>query len=189
MPESAQQIYERAAGHLRVPALDEWYTWPFVGELRPKELAQPAPEPKREGEGGVDCPGCTRADSDYVWTNERWRLIALPPSGLPLVMLLEPRMHVDSPATVPADLARDMGVMLGRVERAILSIGGIGRVHIGRFGEGAEHLHWWFITRAEGMPQLYSSFAEIWDEVLPPTPREVWEADVAAVVAAMDAGS
>ena len=62
--------------------------------------------------------------------------------------------------------------MLGRVERAVLSVGGIGKVHIGRWGEGAEHLHWWFIGRPEGQGQLRSSFAEIWDEVLPPTPRD-----------------
>ena len=57
--------------------------------------------------------------------------------------------------------------MLGRVERRH-------RQGAGRWGEGAEHLHWWFIGRPEGMGQLRSSFAEIWDEVLPPTPREVW---------------
>ena len=44
-----------------------------------------------------------------------------------------------------------MGVMLGRVERAVLSVGEIGKVHIGRWGEGAEHLHWWFIGRPAGL--------------------------------------
>ena len=49
--------------------------------------------------------------------------------------------------------------MLGRVERAVLAVGRIGRVHIGRWGEGAEHLHWWFIGRPEGFGQLRSSSA------------------------------
>jgi diadenosine tetraphosphate (Ap4A) HIT family hydrolase len=187
MPESAQQIYERAARALQMPPLDEWDTWPFEGELRPKALAAPAPEPRREGEGGVDCPGCTKPDSDYVWTDERWRLMAFPPSGLPLILILEPREHHDSPADLPEELARELGVMLGRVERAVLSVGEIGRVHIGRWGEGAEHMHWWFIARPANMPQLYSSFAEIWDGILPPTPEPVWRDNVARVVAAMEA--
>jgi diadenosine tetraphosphate (Ap4A) HIT family hydrolase len=102
-----------------------------------------------------------------------------------VIVILEPREHFAGPADLPEELARDQGVMLGRVERAVLSVGGITRVHIGRWGEGAEHLHWWFIGRPEGMGQLRSSFAEIWDEVLPPTPREIWEDNLARVVRAM----
>ena len=56
----------------------------------------------------------------------------------------------------------------------MLSVGEVGRVHIGRWGEGGAHLHWWFIARPAGLPQLASSMAEIWDEVLPPTPSEIW---------------
>jgi hypothetical protein len=37
------------------------------------------------------------------------------------------------------------------------------------------------------MGQMRSSFAEIWDEVLPPTPREIWEGNLARVVRAMNA--
>jgi len=77
--------------------------------------------------------------------------------------------------------------MLGRVERAVLAVGGIARVHIGRWGEGAEHLHWWFIARPEGFGQLRSSFAEIWDEVLPPTPDDVWRENLERVVQALRA--
>jgi hypothetical protein len=76
--------------------------------------------------------------------------------------------------------------MLGRVERAVLAVGGIGRVHIGRWGEGAEHLHWWFIARPAGFGQLRSSFAEIWDGVLPPLPRDTWEDNLQGVVRALD---
>ena len=75
--------------------------------------------------------------------------------------------------------------MLGRVERAVLAVGEIGRVHIGRWGEGGAHLHWWFVGRPAGLPQLASSMpAEIWDEVLPPTPRNIWEENLARVVRA-----
>lgn len=76
-------------------------------------------------------------------------------------------------------------MLLGRVERAVLSVGGIARVHIGRWGDGAEHLRWWFIGRPEGFGQLRGSFAEIWDDVLPPTPRGVWDDNLARVVAAL----
>jgi hypothetical protein len=69
--------------------------------------------------------------------------------------------------------------------RAVLSVDGVARVHIGRWGEGAEHLHWWFIGRPAGFGQLRSSFAEILDEVLPPTPQDVWDDDVASVVRAL----
>ena len=125
----------------------------------------------------------------YLWTDERWRLLSThEPTGLPVIVLLEPRAHHASPADLPVELAREQGVMLGRVERAVLSVGGIGKVHIGRWGEGAEHLHWWFIGRPEGQGQLRSSFAEIWDEVLPPTPREVWEDNLARVVRALRDG-
>jgi len=188
MPENAQQIHERAAGALRTPDVEEWDTWPFVGPVRPRELAAPGPERVRDGEGGGECSACAKPDSDYLWTDDDWRLMAMEPSGLPLILILEPRGHFDGPADLPEDLARAQGVMLGRVERAVLSIGEVGRVHIGRWGEGASHLHWWFIARPAGFPQLASSMAEIWDEVLPPTPRDVWEADVARVAEAMRRG-
>ena len=78
--------------------------------------------------------------------------------------------------------------MLGRVERAVLSVGEIGRVHIGRWGEGGAHLHWWFIARPAGLPQLASSMAEIWDDVLSPTPEDVWRDNAARVAEAMRRG-
>jgi diadenosine tetraphosphate (Ap4A) HIT family hydrolase len=185
MPETAQEIHARAAGHLRTPPVEAWDTWPFQGPVRPRALAPPGPEPERAGEGGRPCPACEKPDSDYAWSDDHWRVMALPPSGLPLVVTLEPRAHFDGPADLPADLAREQGVMLGRVERAVRSIGEIGRVHIGRWGEGSAHLHWWFIARPAGLPQLASIMAEIWDDVLPPTPEDVWRENVARFAEAM----
>jgi diadenosine tetraphosphate (Ap4A) HIT family hydrolase len=188
MPETPEQRHARAVGALRTPPVHEWDTWPFEGEVRPKPLAPPTPEPTIDGQGGVGCRACAKPDSEYLWTNERWRLTAFDePSGLPVVVLLEPREHFAGPADLPEDLARDQGLMLGRVERAVLAVGGIARVHIGRWGEGAEHLHWWFIARPEGFGQLRSSFAEIWDEVLPPTPDDVWKENLERVVQALKA--
>ena len=187
MPETPEQLHARVAEALRTPPVHEWDTWPFEGEIRPKRLAPLTPEPAIQGQAGIDCRACAKPDSEYLWANERWRLTSLgEPSGLPVIVLLEPREHFAAPADLPPEMAREQGVMLGRMERAVLAVGGIARVHIGRWGEGAEHLHWWFIGRPEGFGQLRSSMAEIWDEVLPPTPREIWEDNLARVVRAME---
>jgi diadenosine tetraphosphate (Ap4A) HIT family hydrolase len=188
MPENAHEIHARASNALRDPPVEEWATWPFEGPVRARALAPPGPEPERDGQDARDCSACAKRDSEYLWTDDQWRLMALEPSGLPIVLILEPRAHFDSPADLPEDLARAQGIMLGRVERAVLSVGEIGRVHIGRWGEGAAHLHWWFIARPAGLPQLASSMAEIWDEVLPPTPDDVWRENLALVAQAMEAG-
>ena len=187
MPETPEQLHARATEALRTPPVHEWDTWPFEGEIRPKPLAPLTPEPAIEGQGGVGCRACAKPDSEYLWASERWRLTSLgEPSGLPVIVLLEPREHFAGPADLPPELAREQGMMLGRVERAVLAVGGIARVHIGRWGEGAEHLHWWFIARPKGFGQLRSSMAGIWDEVLPPTPRDVWQGNLERVVAALE---
>ena len=83
-------------------------------------------------------------------------------------------------------LARELGVLLGRIERAVRSVGEIGRVHVCKWGDGSEHLHWWFMARPARIPQLIGSFAAIWDDVLPPLPEDVWRANLAAVKAALE---
>jgi diadenosine tetraphosphate (Ap4A) HIT family hydrolase len=188
MPETPEQLHARASEALHTPPVQEWDTWPFEGEIRPKPLAPLTPEPTIHGQGGADCGACVKPDSEYLWTSERWRLTAFDePSGLPIVVLLEPREHYAGPADLPDDLAREQGLVLGRVERAVLAVDTVARVHIGRWGEGAEHLHWWFIGRPRGFGQLRSSFAEIWDEVLPATPPEVWKENLDRVVRALTA--
>lgn len=62
-------------------------------------------------------------------------------------------------------------MLLGRVERAVRSIGEIGRVHVCRWGDGGEHLHWWFMARPTRLPQIVGSLIAIWDDVLPPLPE------------------
>jgi diadenosine tetraphosphate (Ap4A) HIT family hydrolase len=111
----------------------------------------------------------------------------MPPSGLPVVLILEPRTHFDSPRDLPDDRLAEMGIMLARVERAVLAVDGVQRVHILRYGEGSAHLHWWFMARQTGLRQTASGFAMIWDDVLPPTPPDVHRANVATIIAAMAA--
>jgi diadenosine tetraphosphate (Ap4A) HIT family hydrolase len=187
MAETPEELYERAKDALRMPPLEEWDTWPFDGDMRPRSLAPPiGSERPRVGAGGVDCWACTASDEEFVWTDARWRLVA--PSdehGLPLIVLLMPREHYADPGDLPEELAADLGVQLARIERAVRSVGEIGRVHVCRWGDGSEHLHWWFMARPARLPQLTGSFAAIWDDILPPLPREVREENLAALKAAL----
>jgi diadenosine tetraphosphate (Ap4A) HIT family hydrolase len=189
MPETPEELWERVHDQLRVPPVEEWETWPFDGTLGVRPLAPPVEREKpRFGEGGVDCRRCAASDDEYLWTNERWRLFALDePSGLPLVVILETREHFGEPGDLSNELASDLGLLIVRIERAIRSLGELGRVHVCRWGDGGEHLHWWFLARPARLPQLIGSFAAVWDDVLPPTPEDVWRADLAALKTALDA--
>lgn len=187
VPETPEELHARVADALLMPPVETWETFPFDGTLRPRPLQPPvATEVPRMGADGIDCRSCAAADSEFVWASERWRLRALDqPSGLPVVLLLEPRLHYAEPGDLPDELAAELGLMLARIERAIRAIGEIGRVHVCRWGDGGEHLHWWFIARPARLPQLLGSFAAVWDEILPPTPEPIWQANIAAVVSAL----
>lgn len=106
---------------------------------------------------------------------------------MPLVVVMEPRAHHDEPGELSDDADAEMGRMLARVERTVRGIGHIGRVHVCRWGDGAEHMHWWFIARPVRLPQVVGSLCELWDEVLPPTPEPTRRANIDAVRASMDA--
>ncbi|MGH3029044.1 MAG: hypothetical protein ACRDMW_10870, partial [Gaiellaceae bacterium] len=92
------------------------------------------------------------------------------------------REHYAEPGDLPEGLASELGVLIARIERAVRSVGDIGRVHVCRWGDGSEHLHWWFMARPARIPQLLGSFAAIWDDILPPTPGNVWRANLEEVV-------
>jgi diadenosine tetraphosphate (Ap4A) HIT family hydrolase len=182
VPETPEELWERVAANLRMPPVHEWETFPFDGDMRPRQLAPPvAAEEARQGEGGVDCRRCGADDEQYLWTNERWRVYGLGPTGLPVVAMLEPREHYSEPGDLPDELAAELGVLLGRVERAVRAVGDIGRVHVCRWGDGSEHLHWWFMARPARIPQLIGSFAAVWDDILPPVPEEIWRDNLAIV--------
>ena len=179
----ARQVEQASpGGRLPLPSHVGWSTFPYEGELTVRAVADVVlPEPPREGEGGVGCGACAAPDEEYLWTDADWRLRSTDgPSGLPLVLLLEPRVHADL-HDLPSRVRSGMGDVLCRVEAAITSLGGIGRVHVMRVGDGAEHLHWWFMARPLGLVQARGSAAVEWDDVLPPRPRDEWEADVRRV--------
>ena len=164
MPETPEELYARAADSLRMPPVETWDTFPFDGELVP---ARPAAAGRAGGatarRGGVDCRRCNAPDSEFIWVNERWRLHSFPePTGLPVVLLLEPRVHLGEPGDLAGSSSpAELGFFIARIERAIRSIGEIGRVHVCRWGDGGEHLHWWFMAPPARLPQLIGSFAAI----------------------------
>jgi diadenosine tetraphosphate (Ap4A) HIT family hydrolase len=185
--ESAEELYARALdaadaeGRLPMPPVVDWETFPFEGEIRVRPLMPPADEPPRLGEDPADCWRCRLGDEDVIWSDDRWLLAPLSqPSGLPVVVILMPRQHCDL-GDIPPHLAAELGPLIVRVERAVDAVGHIGRVHVGRWGDGSAHLHFWFIARPARMPQLRTSFAAIWDDILPPLPETLWRANLAVV--------
>jgi diadenosine tetraphosphate (Ap4A) HIT family hydrolase len=186
VPETPEELYERARNALRTPPVEGWETWPFAGGVKPRELVPPlAEERPLRGADGVDCWACTAPDGDFLWTDDRWRVFAIPEHALPVVVLLLPRDHFANPGHLPDERAADLGLMLARVERAVGAVPDIGRVHVCRWGDGSEHLHWWFLARPARLPQLIGSFAAIWDDVLPPLPDEIRAANLALVKSAL----
>lgn len=99
-------------------------------------------------------------------------------------MLLQPRVHLDF-GELGDELAADLGRLLVRVERAVSRVAGVGRVHIGKWGDGSFHAHVWFLARPARLGRLRSSFAEIWDSILPPTPEPIWRENLTVVAHAL----
>lgn len=154
--------------------------------MTPRELLPPAEERPRHGLGGVDCRRCEQGTDDALWFDDDWVVEGLPrPSGLPCVVLLHTREHLDF-QELPERLARDLGPLLIRVQRAVFAVGDIANVHVCRWGDGSEHFHVWFMARPARTPQLAGSFAAIWDDVLPPLPQDVWRANLEIVRAELN---
>jgi hypothetical protein len=104
------------------------------------------------------------------------------PTGLPMVLMLEPRSHLDL-GDLSNLLAAELGVMTVRIERAMRSLDGVARVHVYRWGDGAAHLHIWFMARPSGQLQLRGTFLPLWDDILPPIDLAVWKESLAHVAA------
>jgi diadenosine tetraphosphate (Ap4A) HIT family hydrolase len=156
-----------------------WEIFPYEGDLQIKVLEQPVlPEPPRNGEDGPEaCFACKRGadDPNVIWSDEHWVVRKLDePEALPAMVMLVPRAHYDL-VDLPAERLAEMGAMIQRVERAILSLGGIARVHVNRWGDGGAHLHWWFIARPEGMMQMRGTCLPLWGDVLPKQSAEAWD--------------
>jgi hypothetical protein len=167
-----------------LPAFTYWPSFPFEGDMRVKPLDNPlAVEPPRQGEDASDCVACATPDEAYIWVSERWRVRAMDrPSGLPMVLILESRSHLDL-GDLPNLLAAELGVMTVRLERAVRSLDGVARVHVNRWGDGSAHLHLWFLARPYGRLQLRGTFLSLWDDILPDIPETQWRENLALVAA------
>ncbi|HET7902744.1 MAG TPA: hypothetical protein VFL59_16285, partial [Candidatus Nanopelagicales bacterium] len=140
------------------------------------------PEPPRRGDDGVDCGSCAAGTTGAVWYDDRWKVVApAEPLAIPAVLRC-PIAHHDLD-TLDVGLAREMGFASWRVERALRALGGVGRVHVNRWGDGGAHLHLWFFARPEGVLQLRGSSLSDWTDCLPPMPDAEWRATMAAVAA------
>ncbi|GAB3663968.1 hypothetical protein GCM10027589_27840 [Actinocorallia lasiicapitis] len=171
---------------LRDGSVVGWEIFPFAGDLSVKRLDAPVlPEPPRMGESGPQaCDICRRDDADFLWSDDHWLLeMFTEPASLP-TLLLWPRAHHDLD-DLPDDLLAGLGPMMRRVESALKSLDGVARVHVSRWGDGAAHLHWWFMARPAGLPQLRGSCMPFWDDVLPPMPADRWTALGARIGQAM----
>lgn len=187
MPESPEDLYARvmrsadAEGRLPLPPVTEWDIFPWdVTATRPLLPPVDAERP-RHGEGGVDCARCADPELDAIWTNDRWLVASTPePHGMPLVLFVIPHEHLDF-TDLGDDLAAELGRLSVRLARIMEGLPGIGRVHVEKIGDGAEHLHVWFIARPERLPQVVGSPVVDWDDILPPVPEDVWREDLAYV--------
>jgi diadenosine tetraphosphate (Ap4A) HIT family hydrolase len=167
-----------------LPDFTRWPSFPFEGDMRVKPLAAPVNvEPARSGEDAAECVACNTPDDAYIWVSERWRVRAMDrPTGLPMVLILECRSHLDL-GDLPNLLAAELGVMTVRLERAIRSLDGVARVHVNRWGDGSAHLHMWFLARPYGRLQLRGTFLSLWDDILPTIPEQQWRENLALVAA------
>lgn len=167
-----------------LPGFTSWPTFPFEGDIRVKKLDEPvAAEPPRHGENPNECRACGAPDEAYIWVSERWRVRSLDrPTGLPMVLILESRSHLDL-GDLPNLLAAELGVMTVRLERAVRSLDGVARVHVNRWGDGSAHLHLWFLGRPYGRLQLRGTFLSLWDEILPTISESQWRENLALVAA------
>lgn len=174
-------IYQRALatadadGRLPMPPVGDWETFPFEGDMRVRPLQPPAEtDRQRLDEDPAQCWRCQQGTTDAIWSNRHWLLAPLAkPSGLPVVVILSSRAHHDL-GDLPMDLLTELGPLVQRVERAITSLGEIGRVHVCRWGDGSAHFHVWFMARPARLPRTVGSFAAIWDHILPPVPEPIW---------------
>ncbi len=144
-------------------------TLPYVEPLTSRAPgARVVPEPPRRGEpGGEPCGICGGQASAPVWSDGLWSLP--PPVGgsLPGTVWLASRAHVDSFCDLPPEAAKDFGRIAASVERGILGLGGVGRVHLYRWGDGGAHFHVWLIPRPLGMLEARNMMLPLWEDVLP----------------------
>jgi diadenosine tetraphosphate (Ap4A) HIT family hydrolase len=150
-------------------------TLPYAEPLTvidPAELV--IPEPPRRGEaGGAPCFPCsTGSDANLIWSDAHWTLHNPGRTGLPGSVWLASRVHFDSFADMPTEAVTTFGDVCGRVERAVLALGEVGRVHLYRWGDGGAHFHVWFVPRPLGRLDMGGAYLMAWEDTLEPAAEE-----------------
>jgi diadenosine tetraphosphate (Ap4A) HIT family hydrolase len=92
---------------------------------------------------------------------------------------------VDSFRDLSPSAAAAFGPMCARVERAVLALGDVGRVHLYRWGDGGAHFHVWFLPRPLGMLEAAGAMLPLWEDVLPNVTDEQLRAAAETVASAM----
>ncbi|GAA3810575.1 hypothetical protein [Nocardioides panacisoli] len=192
--ETPEEYYARivaAAGEdgrlpVAVEEMPGWDIYPYeIDSLRIKPLQPLADEePPRRGEAAEDCwctdPGAQQPVAGTAWRNERWRLIVARETRVPAYLILEPLTHCDL-ASVPSDLATEMGRLVVEIAAAMEALPSVARAQLLRFGDGGAHLHLMFLGRPRRALQLRGSPLLDWEENLPVVPLEVHQANAAYV--------
>lgn len=196
MPESIESYAARlasAAGPDGRPVLEadgmtSWDVFPFEADgLRAKAIQPLADqEPGRMGDDPATCslggcPGEGSAGWSVVWSGDRWQVKVPPPSGLPMILVLEPLAHLDL-TDLSDELAAEMGRLTVALAGAIETLPTVARCHVQRIGDGAVHLHLWFLGRPARLPQFRGSYNVVWDDIAPPIPVEVRDENAVFVV-------
>ena len=160
---------------------------PYEEPLTPRAPGERViPEPPRRGEpGGEPCGICAGESSPAVWSSDLWTLHPAVQGSLPGTVWLASRAHVDSFKDLPPAAAEDFGRVAARIERAILTLGDVGRVHLYRYGDGGAHFHVWFLPRPLGMVEARGAMLPIWEDVLPNVPDEELASAARRVAAAL----
>jgi diadenosine tetraphosphate (Ap4A) HIT family hydrolase len=161
---------------------------PYVEPLTVRDPSAPViPEPPRRGEpGGEPCGICGGASTAAVWSDELWTVHPPVQASLPGTVWLASREHADSFGDLSPEAQQGFGVIVARLERAILGLGGLARVHLYRWGDGGAHFHVWLIPRPLGMLDAQGMMLALWEDVLPNVPDDELRAAAEKIAAALD---
>jgi diadenosine tetraphosphate (Ap4A) HIT family hydrolase len=199
--ESPEDYYARLAACCgsdgRLPTAVEgalgWETYPYEPDsLRLKALMPLAEaEPARHGEEATEC-WCALPDEErpdwfdpIVWRNERWVLTVDLEQSLPVFLMLSPTAGHYDLATLPDDLAAEMGQLMVAVSAAVESLPSVGRCQLARWGDGGAHLHLAFLGRPARVLQFRGSGLLDWAINLPDVPRAVLIINALAVATSL----
>ena len=161
---------------------------PYAEPLSVLEPSPPAiPEPPRRGEpGGDPCGICSGASTSAVWSDDLWTVHPPVNGSIAGVVWLASREHADSFSDLSPQAQQAFGVIVARLERAILGLGGVARVHLYRWGDGGAHFHVWLIPRPLGMLDAQGMMLPLWEDVMPNVADEELRAAAEKVAAALD---